>query len=212
MSSADAIEPTALPPVEPLASDGVNEPAVAPIDTSAEVAPVEQPAGETDWTLWAAIAAALGLAGAGIVLASRRRRTTGTVQSEVVTANTRPAAKPEPVARPMAAAAPIVAAPMADPIFAQREVARHEATSDPLFARKPDVTTPVTDPLFTRPREAAQPVTDPLFMTKVEHPPVTDPLFKDHPDYVGPGSRRNWGINQPTEPQAKPARELEYAE
>lgn len=214
----------AAPAAAPVSVAPVNEPEVinapvldetstvtATVEDTAPVAPVEQSAatpvadgaGE-DWMIYGGLAAALGLAGLGGVLASRRRRNRVTDEPTMVAPNTAvatPTPRPLPVQQ---TAAPIerftapVAAPIARPSFADQHLP------------------PVTDPLFAH-RPVMAPITDPLFMHQTILPPVTDPMFADTEEYGGSASaseafdkRRDWqaASNEPR----KPLHEFEPAE
>jgi MYXO-CTERM domain-containing protein len=214
----------AAPAASPVAATPVNEPEVinapvlgetstvtATVEDTAPVAPVEQSVatpiadgpGE-DWMIYGGLAAALGLAGLGGVLASRRRR--GRVSDEPATlAPNRAVAAPNPRPLPVQQSAapierftPLAAAPVARPSFADQHLP------------------PVTDPLFAH-RPVLGPITDPLFMHETIMPPVTDPMFAGTDEYVGSSSagaafdkRRDW---QPAPgEERKPLHEFEPAE
>ena len=175
---------------------------VAPVDHSA-LTPTADDAGE-DWIIYGGLAAALGLAGLGGLLARRRRRTSVSVEPTLIAPNTSvgtAAPRPLPVQQ---SAAPVerlmvpATAPVSRPRFADAHLP------------------PVTDPLFAH-RPVMRPITDPLFFQTIAMPPVTDPMFADTPDYAGTTStaaafdkRRTW----PTAPtdERKPLHEFEPAE
>ena len=205
--SAPAAAPvSAVPIAEP---EVVNAPvidetsaAIATVEDAAAVVPVEESAptpvadGSGDeWMIYSGLAAALGLAGLGGVIASRRRRRR--VSNEPTTASPNKTIAPL-TPRPLAnqhAAAPVerftapVAAPIARPSFADAHLP------------------PVTDPLFAH-RPVMAPVTDPLFMHETILPAVTDPMFVGTEEYVGSASasaafdkRRDWQAGSPGQPQ-----------
>lgn len=181
---------------------------VAPADTIAgadgEIVETDTQQGAQDWAIAAGIVGALGLAGAGAVLASRRRRRPVTQDRPVVVT------APEPVWTPAVARPQPIVTPAPEAMIAPRPIAE-----DPIFARQPRVDAHVRDPMFNpsiAKRDDMPPVTDPMFSRKVELPPVTDPMFANHPDYVGPGSKQQ-GIGTRHQPESQPAwREMEPAE
>ena len=193
------IDGTSVAPTqEPLPVAPVNEAPVeeAPVDQT--VTPVAD-GSEDDWMIYGGLAAALGLAGLGGALASRRRKTRS---RDAVALEPRRVA-PAPV-RNMPAPMPIAAKPM--PVSTFAPVASHDAVSvaAPVTApiRRPSFADqhlpPVTDPLFKH-QPVLAPVTDPLFMHKTELAPVTDPMFADKAEFAGAptnGSvfdkRRDW--------------------
>ena len=181
---------------------------VAPInDVPVEQAPVDQTitpvadGTDDDWMIYGGLAAALGLAGLGGALASRRRKTRS--RDAVAFVPTRVAPAP---ARSMPA--PAVAAPLPASNFAPvaKSYAAPIATAVAQPIRRPSFADqhlpPVTDPLFAHQAELA-PVTDPLFMHKTELAPVTDPMFADKAEYTGASTngaafdkRRDWPSGQ----------------
>lgn len=211
---------TSAPTVESEANEPtvINTPVIddtsavtATVEDTAPVAPVDQSAPsqitdgtDDDWMIYGGLAAALGLAGLGGVLASRRRRTRVTDEPTTFVPNTA-VATPDPRPLPVQqTAAPVerfrapVAAPIARPRFADAHLP------------------PVTDPLFAH-RPVLGPITDPLFMQRTEMPPVTDPMFADKDEYVGSSSagvafdkRRDWQASSNDE--RKPLPEFEPAE
>jgi hypothetical protein len=191
---------------------GETLPAVATVEDTAPIAPVEQseaiaPADASDdnMLIVGGIAAALGLAGVGAVMARRRRRPdqpyAATEQTETIV----PAAPAAPIfAKHVTPANTIPANPM------RPAVVEHSA---PRFmpAMADRNLPPVTDPLFAHQVEL-KPVTDPLFSYKTELQPVTDPMFAGHDEYAGRApvgsafdTRRTW-------PAVQPERVLEPAE
>lgn len=196
----------ALPAIDPVFETTANAD-VVPV--SEDIAPVDVAVGDTDalaplnetatteladgtqedWIIYGGLAAALGLAGLGGVVAARRRRTR---QNE-----RRPVERTAP--------APLNDYPVARPLVAQQAAPRF------IQPRVSDVNLPpVTDPLFAHQAELG-PITDPLFSQKIALPPVTDPMFAETEDYVGASTagsdfdkRRTW--------PATPAREMEPAE
>ncbi len=183
--------------------------AIAPVEENEPIAPVN--ANDDNMIVVGGIAAALGLAGLGAVLARRRRRP---IQQHVQTDRNETIAFVEP-AKPTytpqrGPTAPIFAAPVALAEPMRSMVAERAAPRFVPTAADRDLP-PVTDPLFAH-RAELGPVTDPLFMHKTELPPVTDPLFADKEDYAGQtpagsafDSRRTW-------PATQTQRELEPAE
>lgn len=155
------------------------EPAIATIEDTAPVAPVEPTVSENDgistedMTLFGGLAAALAAIGLGAAFASRRRRR--------VVADNRVAA---------VHATPEYAAPRPikdDPVFQQFSPAPAPVVERPIqrapIMTRPDV--PVTDPLFSAPVVAA-PITDPLFAPRNDIvPPIVDPLFAKNDRFVG---------------------------
>ncbi len=226
----DAVKPAAraavraAPAAAPVSAAPANEPQVvnAPVldqtsavtstvEDTAPVAQTEQSAAtpiadgtSEDWMIYGGLAAALGLAGLGGVLASRRRRNRVLNEPTSFVPNTAVAApnpRPLPVQQ---TAAPVerfrapMAAPVARPSFADAHLP------------------PVTDPLFAH-RPVLGPITDPLFMHETILPPVTDPMFADTEQYVGSSSagaafdkRRDW--QSASNGERKPLHEFEPAE
>lgn len=166
------------------------------VEDTAVTAPVDQPAPteladgtQDDWMIYGGLAAALGLAGLGGVIASRRRRAR---QSDY-----RPVEQTVP--------APESGYPIVRPLMAERPAPR---IIQPRVADQN--LPPVTDPLFAE-RAALGPITDPLFFQTVAMPPVTDPMFADNVDYAGRSTEGEAFDKRRTWPAA-PVRELEPAE
>lgn len=166
------------------------------MEDTAAIAPVDQPATteltdgtQEDWIIYGGLAAALGLAGLGGLVASRRRRTRQT--------DIRPVEQAVPV--------PVENYPAAQPAFVERPAPR---VIQPRFADQN--LPPVTDPLFAHQAEL-RPVTDPMFSQKIEMPPVTDPMFADNAEYVG-GSTAGAAFDKRRTWNDGPTRELEPAE
>ena len=172
--------------------------AIAPVDQSE--APSLSDGNQDDWMIYGGIAAVLGLAGLGGVIASRRRRTRQNDYSPVDQIALAAAPANNPVARPMPVERPV-------PHVMQPVVSR------PLVADRN--LPPVTDPLFAHQAELG-PVTDPMFSRQMDVPPVTDPMFAEHDDYEGNSSagsafdkRRTWsatsGDHDPVAREPEPA-------
>jgi hypothetical protein len=189
----DIAEPIPVaPPAEINAGDG-------------EIGNADTPQPVDDWMIAAGVVGALGLAGAGAMMASRRRRKFVAQPRPAMAVEPLPAAN-EPEWKPATA--------RAEPI-APRPIIQQPATAaDPIFARQPRADAHVRDPMFNpsiRDRSNLPPVTDPMFARKVELPPVTDPLFANHPDYVGPGAKpQTIGTRHPE--ATRSWREMEPAE
>lgn len=135
---------------------GENTDMAIPSNQSEATAQADAP--QEDWLVYGGLAAALGLAGLGGIVASRRRRAR---DSGVGTNHqTAPVAVPanNPVRRPVGAIAPVIHEPASQSAVADRDLP------------------PVTDPLFAHQTELG-PITDPLFFQQATMPPVTDPMF-----------------------------------
>ena len=179
--------------------------AIAPVEESEPIAPVNS--NDDNMIVVGGIAAALGLAGLGAVLARRRRRPTQqNERNETIASVERAAPTYTPQRGP---AAPILAAPVAVAEPTRSVVAERAAPRFVPTVVERDLP-PVTDPLFAH-RAELGPVTDPLFMQKTELPPVTDPLFADKEEYAGQSpdgstfdSRRTWPGTQ-TQHELEPA-------
>ncbi len=224
--SAPAATPVArsAPATSPAADSPASEPTVintpvldetsvatTTVEDTAPAAPADQSAAtpiadgtSEDWMIYGGLAAALGLAGLGGVLAARRRRTRVSDEPTTFVPNTA-VATPQPRPLPVQqTAAPVerFTAPVAAPIARSRFADAHLP--------------PVTDPLFAH-RPVLGPITDPLFMHETVLPPVTDPMFAGTDEYVGSSSagaafdkRRDWQATRTGE--RKPLHEFEPAE
>lgn len=207
------VDPTAamVAPAEEVLSAPVtlgDAAAIAPVEESEPIAPVNS--NDDNMIVVGGIAAALGLAGLGAVLARRRRRPTQqnvqTERNDTIASVERATLTNTPQHGP---AAPIFAAPVALAEPTRSVVAERAAPRFVPTVADRDLP-PVTDPLFAH-RAELGPVTDPLFMHKTELPPVTDPLFADKEKYAGQtpagssfDSRRTWPATQ-TQHELEPA-------
>lgn len=193
-ASAVAAPTDAIAPDAPVSAEPVSDiPATAaPVETAVAPTPVGSEGNvassidsdDNEWLFGAGIAAALGLAGLGL-LASRRRRRPEKVATRrgepMMAANdTQRSVNAEtPKAAPVAA--PAFVAASADPLFTRP---RHDMPVAKQPVRDASTLPGVTDPLFSlRPEQV--PVTDPMFARKVDVPPITDPMFAKHPEYQG---------------------------
>ena len=146
---------------------GENTDIAVPLNQSEGIA--QAGAAQEDWLVYGSLAAALGLAGLGGVVASRRRRARDSgVRSSHQSASVAVPAN-NPAIRPIAAGSPVVQMPASQPAVADGNLP------------------PVTDPLFAH-RTELGPITDPLFSQQVTMPPVTDPMFAEHGRYAGNSS------------------------
>lgn len=154
---------------------------------------------QDDWMIYGGLAAALGLAGLGGAVASRRRRTR---RSEY-----RPIEQNALATTPASNDASLPVAAYREPRFIKPTI-MHPLVADRHLPA-------VTDPLFAHQAKLA-PITDPLFYHQTAMPPVTDPMFADHNDYAGNVSagsafdkRRSWpatpGDHNPTVREMEPA-------
>lgn len=160
---------SALPP-----SNGANEMGVVPPPAS-QVQDPSSPAasGENELSLFAGIAAALAALGLGGLFMARRRRVPAKASHRIERTHV--------AQSPVAPDTTVAPAPIQPSVVPQPHSDRPKVRES--LNTRPDI--PVTDPLFNRP-VAAGAITDPMFAPRNDvQTPITDPLFAKHDGFAG---------------------------